>query len=93
MYDTVFRYSARKKNEFSWLEPRGASTGDGRNEIGIARQILGAGWQLKLLHVSETIPDAAVDRRLMKQPAKDFAFRRANTRYAAVLAEAPVGLL
>ena len=40
---------------------------------------------MKLLHASETIPDAAVDRRLMKQPAKNFAIHRANMRYAAVL--------
>ncbi|EJK65183.1 hypothetical protein THAOC_13992, partial [Thalassiosira oceanica] len=52
------------------LEPRGGNTGDSRNEIGIARLILGVGRQLKLLHPSETIPDEAAPRRLVKPPPK-----------------------
>ncbi|EJK51179.1 hypothetical protein THAOC_29671, partial [Thalassiosira oceanica] len=38
--------------------------------IGIARRILGVGRQLKLLHPSETIPDEAAPRRLVKPPPK-----------------------
>ncbi|EJK55272.1 hypothetical protein THAOC_25009, partial [Thalassiosira oceanica] len=62
-----------------------------RNEIGIARRILGVGRQLKLLHPSETIPDEATPRRLVKPPPKKSTsiLLRHVVSYAAVLGAAP----
>ncbi|EJK52053.1 hypothetical protein THAOC_28718 [Thalassiosira oceanica] len=56
-----------------------------RNEIGIARLILGVGRQLKLLNPSETIPDEAAPRRLVKPPPKNRPPSCPSTWYAAVL--------